>query len=115
MPSQAEIMTAFNLMRNTKMALFHAGERELSAKEEQKRAELEAIGGGLIDGKNELIRKAQLAQATEVTSSALEKSEAEKRECQLAYDLAVLAVDCLKWQIRNELAQAELQSQGVEE
>ena len=100
MPTQTEIVNAFGKLADAKKALFAAGERGLARKEDLKRAELDAINSGIIDGKNEMIRKAQLAQATKVSANALVSAEYEKRECQLAFDLASLAADCLKWQVR---------------
>ena len=111
MVSNNDLKEAFGKMQNCKVSLFHAGERELAAKETLKRAEAAVLLVNASDpkklGGNEAARNAAIRELTFDERKGVEKAEAERRECQLAFDLACMACDCLKWRIRNEQAAAD--------
>lgn len=109
MPTNAELQAAFVAMIAAKNALFVMSETELTARENLRTAEYEAIQDGKIDGKNEQIRKAQLAEIVEAEQDALYAAEKTKRGAQLEFDVASMKVDCMKWAIRNEMAAAALE------
>lgn len=109
MPTNAELQAAFDAMIAAKNTLFDASEKELTARENLRTAEYEAIQDGKIDGKNEQARKAQLAEIVEAEQCALYLAETEKRKAALAYEIAAMRVDAMKWQIRNEMAAAALE------
>ncbi len=114
-----ELVVAFDTMRNNKVSLFHAGERELAAREALKKAEAAVLLANVADpkklGGNEAARNATIRELTLSERKDVEKAESEKREYQLAFELSAMAVDCLKWQIRNEQATADLDAQGFGE
>ncbi|MCK9568689.1 hypothetical protein M0R72_07095 [Candidatus Pacearchaeota archaeon] len=117
MVSNVDLQNAFDAMRNSKVSLFHAGERELATREALKKAEAAVLLVNAADpkklGGNEAARNATIRELTFDERKDAEKAEAEKRECQLAFDLACMAVDCLKWQIRNEQAAADCEAQRL--
>lgn len=104
MPTEAEIANAFDVMRNAKVSLFHAGERELATKEALKNAEsavlLKYADNPKDLGGNEPARNAKIRELTALERADADKADHEKRECQLAYDLARMSVECLQWQVR---------------
>jgi hypothetical protein len=103
MVSTAELVTAFDTAKNNKVSLYHAGERELKAREALKKAEASVINtiDPKILGSNDKARDAKIREFTCDERADLEKAEDEKRSVQLSYELSCLTVDCLKWQIRN--------------
>ncbi|MCK9571327.1 hypothetical protein M0R72_20430 [Candidatus Pacearchaeota archaeon] len=104
-------------MQNCKVSLFHAGERELATREALKKAEAAVLLVNAADpkklGGNEAARSASIRAQTVVEREAVEKADKAKREAQLAYELDCMAVDCLKWQIRNEQAAADCEAQRL--
>jgi len=109
MPTNTELQLAFQNMETARKNLYEASEKELTARENLKTAEYEAIQDGKIDGKNEQIRKAQLAEIVGPEQDALYVTEGEKRKAALAYEIESMRVDAMKWQIRNEMAAAALE------
>lgn len=109
---ETQIGIAFDKLQDTRMALFKAGEHELAAREALKAAESAVLLKYAADpkalGGNEPARNARIRELVMEERKALEEAEAEKRQAQLAFELAGLAVDCLKWQIRNDQAIADL-------
>ena len=103
-PSAGEIATAFDHQKAMKTRLYHVEEAALAARKALKTHEVELMMSGAIIGKNAESRDAQLAAACQQERDVLEKAEAEKRSIQLAYDLASMTVDSLKWLIRAEEA-----------
>jgi hypothetical protein len=108
MPTNAELQLAFQNLETARKNLFEASEKELTARENLKTAEYEAIQDGKIDGKNEQIRKAQLAGIVGPEQDALYVAEGEKRKAALAYEIESMRVDAMKWQIRNDISMAAL-------
>ena len=104
MVSETDIVNAFGKMADAKKALFVSGERELATKEALKKAEaavlLKYADNPKDLGGNEPARNARIRELTAAERADADKAEKEKRECQLDFDLANLALDCLKWQIR---------------
>jgi len=108
MPSNIDLQAAFAEMQAARKALFDSSEKELTARENLKTAEYEAIQDGMIDGKNEQARKAQLAEIVEAEQCALYLAEMGKRKAALAHEIASMRVDAMKWQIRNDISIAAL-------
>jgi len=119
MVSNNELSNAFGTMRNNKASLFHAGEREMATTEALKKAEaavlLKYADNPKDLGGNEPARNARIRELTARERADLEKAAAEKRDCQLAYVLAVMAVDFQKWQIRNDQVAASWEMLGIKE
>ena len=111
MVSNSDLQNAFDVMRNNKVSLFHAGGRELAAREALEKAEAAVLLVNAADpkklGGNEAARNATIRELTFDERKDVEKAEAERREYQLAYELSVMACDLLKWRIRNEQAAAD--------
>jgi hypothetical protein len=110
-PTEVELTDAVHKMCNAKTLLFHAGERELATKEALKKAEA-AILLKYADtpkelGGNEPARNARLRELTVPERADADQADRDKRACQLAFDLASMAVDCLKWQIRINMVKEE--------
>ena len=89
-----------------RQALAAASEAELEA-----RNDLESLEAAIINGTdpkalgaNEAARTAAIRARTEPERTALERAERAKRDANLRYEIDCMAVDCLKWQIRAELA-----------
>lgn len=112
MVSNQEIKDAYRDLMATKELLAMRMEEELKAREVLKASEAEADLSGKCDGKNAEVRAAQKRQFTASEVLALGKAEVDKRKAQLAFDLAAMKVDCMKWQIRNDQATADLDAQG---
>jgi len=113
MPTNAELQLAFQNLETARKNLYEASEKELTARENLETAEYEAIQDGKIDGKNEQVRKAQLAEIVEAEQCALYLAEIEKRRMALAFEIESMRVDAMKWQIRNEMAAAALEDAGL--
>lgn len=117
MVSNDELKKTSNQMRDLKMKLFDKGENVLECTEALKVAEEEIYLKYADDpkglGGNEPTRKATIAVMTACQKDALKVAESEKRKAQLAFDLASMRYDCLKWQIRNEQASADCEAQGL--
>jgi len=113
MVNNEELKQAFNDVMATKERLAMRSEEELKAREILKASEAEVDLSGKCDGKNAEIRAAQKRRLTSADVLALGKAEAEKRKALLAYELACLKADCLKWQIRNEQAAADCEAQRL--
>jgi hypothetical protein len=111
MASRSELKDAFDEMRNKKRSLFLAGERELATREALKKAEaavlLKYADNPKELGGNEPARNARVRELTANERADSEKADREKRECQLAFDLVSMVVDCMKWQIRIETGMEE--------
>ena len=103
MATNEELKEAFGTTIECRKALFEASENELKAREALK--EREAFILVTVDAKelgpNEAARQAKIRQITAPERAELDLSERAKRKAQLDFDLASMAVDCLKWQIRN--------------
>lgn len=106
MATNKELREAFGTMIECRNALFEASEKELKARETLK--DQEAFILVTVDAKelgpNEAARQAKIHQVTAPERANLALAERAKQEAQLALDLASMAVDCLKWQIRNDTA-----------
>ena len=97
---------SFEQMVTSKNALAAASEAELEARNDLKSSEAAIINGTdpKVLGANEAARTAALRARTEPERVALERAEKAKRDANLRYEIDCLAVDCLKWQIRADLA-----------
>jgi hypothetical protein len=117
MVSNQEIKDAYAALMAAKERLYKVAEGELNARAALKIAENAVILQYADEpkklGGNEPARNAAIREKTLAEFNDLEEIEAEKRKAQLAYDLAVLSMDCLKWQIRNEQAAADCEAQGL--
>jgi hypothetical protein len=98
------LQSAFELLKLNRTNLFHAGEKELEAQEVLKAKEVEIINS--MDpkelGGNDKARDARLKELCQVEGKALKEAAKKKREAQLAYELATMSVDLLKWEIRQK-------------
>ena len=96
----------FGAMVNSKNALAAASEAELEARNDLKSSETAIINGTdpKALGANEAARMAAIRSRTEPERMALERAERAKRDANLRYEIDCMAVDCLKWQIRADLA-----------
>jgi hypothetical protein len=92
--------SAFGKLAEKKYALFTSSELELNAKEQLKATEVEHILSGLITGKNAEQREAELFSMTEPEREACHNSRKAKAKDLLAYELAEMECDRLKWLIR---------------
>ena len=96
----------FGAMIESKVALAAASESELEAREDLKSSEAVIINSTdpKALGANEAARNATIRARTQTERMALERAENAKRDAALRYELDCMAVDCLKWQIRADLA-----------
>lgn len=104
---ESEIKEAFAALRAARQALYEGSEKELSAKAALKKREAALLLSGAIIGKNAETRDAQLKEGCQMEIATLEGAEAEKRLLQCRYDLASIAVDEIRWWIRNEIVEEE--------
>ncbi len=106
MATNEELRKGFGTMIECRKALFEASEKEQKAREALK--DQEAFILVTVDAKelgpNEAARQAKIHRVTAPERAKLALAERAKQEAQLAFDLASMAVDCLKWQIRNDTA-----------
>lgn len=111
-----DLSVLFEAMSASRAALYERSEEELSAREDLKRAEATIINLAADPkkdlGANEAQRAATIRAKTIQEREALEMAEKAKREAALKYEIDCMAVDCLKWQIRNDQAIADLTAQG---
>ena len=103
-PLPGTLENAFQLLKMNRTNLFYAGEAEHQAKEMLKNKE--AIIINTIDpkelGSNDRAREAKIRELTADMRHKLEETGKKTREAQLAYDLATMSVDLLKWEIRQK-------------
>ena len=102
---ESEIKAAFAALMAARQALYEGSEKELAAKAALKKREAALLLSGAIIGKNAETRDAQLKEGCKMEISTLEGAEAEKRLLQCRHDLASIAVDEIRWRIRNELVE----------
>ena len=78
----------------------------MAAQEALKKAEAAVINSHdpKALGGNEAARSAKIRELTARERSDLEESERIKRAAALQYEIDCMTVDCLKWQIRAEMA-----------
>ncbi len=112
-----ELRLNFEAMATSRTELAKRAEDELDARENLKRAEATIINLAADPkkdlGENEAKRAATIRAKTIQEREALERAEKAKREAALKYELDCMAVDCLKWQIRNDQALADYEAQGL--
>ncbi len=98
------ITSNFERLHKARVELHNAGEQELAARKALKAAETRILNNTPAKalGANEPARQAHIREITAGEQEALEQAEDAKRKAQLDYDLASMAVDCIKWHIRNE-------------
>ena len=60
-------------------------------------------------GGNESARNAKIAELTYLERAVLERAETEKRGAQLVYELSGMRADCLKWRVRNNQANSDME------
>jgi hypothetical protein len=96
------ISQAFAALREARKGLYEASKKELEAKEYLKRSECGLLLSDKITGKNAEIREAQIIFETGIDRDLLEDASTKKAKAQLAFDLAQLEVDEIKWLIRAE-------------
>lgn len=113
---QEDLGLLFGAMANSRMELAKCSEAEMDARENLKRAEATIINLATDPkkdlGVNEAARNATIRAKTIQEREGLEKAEKAKREAGLKYEIDCMAVDCLKWQIQNDQAVADLSAQG---
>lgn len=97
---QDRIKQTFSAFREARCNLYDASEKELEAKEYLKITECMLLLSDKITGKNAEIREAQMRDETLPDRKNLEAVRQEKAKAQLAFDLASMEVDELKWIIR---------------
>ena len=106
MDMKEQLSTAFDCMAKSRGRLFAASEDALAAQEALKKAEAAVINSHDPKelGGNEAARSAKIRELTARERSDLEESERTKRAAALQYEIDCMTVDCLKWQIRAEMA-----------
>ena len=108
----------FGAMSKSKETLFLCCEDELDAKENLKKAEAAVLIQYAENpkelGGNDAARNARIRDLTTAEREALDRAEKSKRLANFKYEMDSLAVECLKWQIRNDQAIAALGSEGYE-
>jgi hypothetical protein len=92
--------SAFDNMAQARAALFTAVENTIESKSDLERAKYQAFTGGVIDGKNEEIRKSQLREHLDSDFSQLAEMEKLERKAQHAFDTASVEVDTVKTLLR---------------
>ena len=101
-----QLSLLFGAMAESRGALFAAIEAESEAREDLKTSEMAILN--TTDpkslGSNEAARMACIRAKTADERTTLEDAEKAKRAAQYRYEVDCLAVDCLKWQIRADLA-----------
>ena len=102
MVSEKEIKEAFAALMAARQALYDGSEKELAAKMALKKREAALLLSGAIIGKNAETRDAQLKEGCQMEIAALEGAEAEKRLLQCRFDLSSMAVEEIRWRIRND-------------
>lgn len=108
MVKEEEIKAAFVALKTARQALYDSSEKELAARMALKRREASLLLSGAIIGKNAETRDAQLKEGCQAEIVRLEGAETEKRLLQCRFDLANITVNEIQWQIRNDLAIADL-------
>ena len=100
------LVGAFDDMMSSRNAVFTASERALACQEALKKAEAAIINSHDPKelGGNEAARAAKVREMTSSERADLEEAERIKRAEAVKYELKCMAVDCLKWQIRADLA-----------
>ena len=106
MDMKEQLSLLFGAMAESRGALFAAIEDEAEKREDLKSSEAAILN--MCDpktlGPNEAARTAAIRAKTVDERIALEDAEKAKRAAQYRYEVDCLAVDCLKWQIRADLA-----------
>lgn len=100
--SAERIRQAYRGLGSAKIELFQLSERELAAKEALRRKEADLLMSGAIIGKNAEARAAEIRNGSGIELLEMDLAREAKAKAQLAFDLAVMAVDELKLLIRLE-------------
>ena len=93
-------VTAFDNSQKARAELFAAAENAIESKSDLEKAKYQALVGGVIDGKNEEIRKAQLREHLDADFSQLEEMEKLERKAQHEFIVASIEVDTVKTLLR---------------
>ena len=91
---------AFANLTKAREELFTATEHTIESKADLEKAKYQALTGGVIDGKNEEIRKAQLREHLDADYSQLAEMEKSERKAQHNFDLASIEVETVKTLLR---------------
>ena len=97
----------FGAMAESKKSLARASEMVLTCQVALKSAEVAILNSydPKMLGSNDTVRATKIRGMTSDARNDLDEAERKKREASLKYELDSLAVDCLKWQIRADLAE----------
>ena len=106
MDNSEQLQLGYGAMIKSRNAVFEAAERALGCQEALKKAEAAVINSHDPKelGGNEAARSAKIREMTFAERAGLEESERIKRAAALQYEIDCMTVDCLKWQIRAEMA-----------